>query len=273
MLRLLGRMPYYAVREGKSVGIYQTWKECQEQVSGYSGAKYKKFETEKEAQSYINHRDSTIHQTKKTTGFKLKSNVPIPRLQCLNPEGFPVDECKEKEHTKERKTKLIEPPRTANYRVKSYNDFPTAPVVYTDGCCLNNGKDKAVAGIGVWWAPGHPMNVGEYLDVENPTNNKAELSAAIRALQDAQRMNLTSLELRTDSIYLINCVTEWIEDWKKKGRLNPEHPKAVCNIGLIKELERLCNHLSVLWVHVRGHEGVYGNEEADKLSKAGASKK
>ena len=47
---------------------------------------------------------------------------------------------------------------------------------------------------------------------------------------------------------LLKGVTEWIEDWKKKGRLNPEHPKAVCNIGLIKELERLCNHLSVLWV-------------------------
>lgn len=44
---------YYAVRKGKTPGIYQTWKECEEQVRGYSGAEYKKFPTSKEAMNFM----------------------------------------------------------------------------------------------------------------------------------------------------------------------------------------------------------------------------
>ncbi len=47
-------MAYYAVKEGKEVGIYSTWAECEAQVKGYSGAKYKKFKTENEALEFIN---------------------------------------------------------------------------------------------------------------------------------------------------------------------------------------------------------------------------
>lgn len=44
---------YYAVKDGKEPGIYKTWKECEEQVKGHSGAIYKKFTTEKEAEDFI----------------------------------------------------------------------------------------------------------------------------------------------------------------------------------------------------------------------------
>lgn len=44
---------YYAVKKGKTPGIYGTWDECKEQVSGYSGAEYKKFNTESEALEFI----------------------------------------------------------------------------------------------------------------------------------------------------------------------------------------------------------------------------
>lgn len=46
-------MNYYAVKEGLNIGIYRTWDECKKQVQGYSGAKYKKFKTEKEALEFI----------------------------------------------------------------------------------------------------------------------------------------------------------------------------------------------------------------------------
>ena len=45
---------YYAVREGRNVGIYNTWEECEAQVKGYSGASYKKFNTYQEAENFIN---------------------------------------------------------------------------------------------------------------------------------------------------------------------------------------------------------------------------
>lgn len=45
---------YYAVREGKKIGVFKTWSECKEQVDGYSGAEYKKFKSYREALDFIN---------------------------------------------------------------------------------------------------------------------------------------------------------------------------------------------------------------------------
>lgn len=44
---------YYAVRKGKTPGIYKAWDECKAQVDGFSGAEYKSFKTEQEARDYI----------------------------------------------------------------------------------------------------------------------------------------------------------------------------------------------------------------------------
>ena len=44
---------YYAVREGKVPGIYETWAECEEQVKGYSGAEFKSFQNREDAKDYI----------------------------------------------------------------------------------------------------------------------------------------------------------------------------------------------------------------------------
>lgn len=46
-------MKYYAVRKGKKIGIYNTWDECKEMVSGYSSAEYKSFKTLEEAEEYM----------------------------------------------------------------------------------------------------------------------------------------------------------------------------------------------------------------------------
>lgn len=44
---------YYAVKAGRQVGIYQTWADCQKQVTGYSGAIFKSFSTLEEAEAFI----------------------------------------------------------------------------------------------------------------------------------------------------------------------------------------------------------------------------
>ena len=44
---------YYGVRKGRKIGIYTTWKECEENVKGYSGAEYKKFSTYEDALGFI----------------------------------------------------------------------------------------------------------------------------------------------------------------------------------------------------------------------------
>ena len=45
---------YYAVKVGKSVGIYNNWEDCKNQVTGFSGAIYKSFPTLEEAKNYLN---------------------------------------------------------------------------------------------------------------------------------------------------------------------------------------------------------------------------
>ncbi len=55
MLRRLVIMPapgFYAVAAGRSVGIYNSWAECEKQVKGFKGAKYKKFSTLAEAGAF-----------------------------------------------------------------------------------------------------------------------------------------------------------------------------------------------------------------------------
>lgn len=49
---------YYAVRQGRNVGIYTTWDECNAQVKGYSGAEFKKFESLEEAKAFLGQTDN-----------------------------------------------------------------------------------------------------------------------------------------------------------------------------------------------------------------------
>lgn len=57
---------YYAVRRGKKPGIYRTWSECKLQVDGFTGARYKSFQTESEAKAFLNGKDSYKKTTKTT---------------------------------------------------------------------------------------------------------------------------------------------------------------------------------------------------------------
>ena len=65
---------YYAVREGRSIGVYETWVECESQVRGYSGASYKKFSTYEEAVDFINSNDETCGEKDL---LKLKGNEMV----------------------------------------------------------------------------------------------------------------------------------------------------------------------------------------------------
>ncbi|MBU5311433.1 ribonuclease H family protein [Tissierella carlieri] len=65
---------YYAVRKGKTPGIYETWGKCEEQVKGYSGAEYKKFSTYEEALSFI---DGGNEEIKLLDKSQLKENEAI----------------------------------------------------------------------------------------------------------------------------------------------------------------------------------------------------
>lgn len=56
---------FYAVKLGRKIGVFTTWAECEQQVKGFSGARYKSFATKEEAEEFINDNDSSRKVIKK----------------------------------------------------------------------------------------------------------------------------------------------------------------------------------------------------------------
>ena len=80
-----------------------------------------------------------------------------------------------------------------------------------------------------------------------PTNQRAEMIAAIAAIQQAIKYNAGPLTIKTESKYVINCVTNWISNWKRNGWLTSKK-KPVENMQDIKLLDSLCSQHTVKWV-------------------------
>jgi len=147
--------------------------------------------------------------------------------------------------------------------------------VWTDGACPGNGHGGSVAGIGVFFGDGDARNVSRRFiphDGMRPTNQTAELSAAVDALRICmQQEGLQRVVLYSDSEYTIKCVTQWVNRWRKNGWKTAKN-RPVKNAPLIRQLWELayCNDrgVSVSFIHVKGHAGVYGNEQADALAVA-----
>lgn len=65
---------YYAVKEGREIGVYETWGECEAQVKGYSGAVYKKFPTYEEAENFVYNIERNVEEKDM---FSIKENEAI----------------------------------------------------------------------------------------------------------------------------------------------------------------------------------------------------
>lgn len=100
---------------------------------------------------------------------------------------------------------------------------------------------------------------------EHTTNNRMELTAAIKALAEVK--NKTEIELHTDSSYVINGITKWVYGWQKKGWKTNEK-EDVANRDLWKELIAVSVGKNIKWNYVGGHIGVPGNERCDEIATA-----
>jgi len=98
------------------------------------------------------------------------------------------------------------------------------------------------------------------------TNNRMELMAAIQALEALQRP--TTVTLHTDSKYLLDGITKWIQGWQRNG-WKTAAKKPVKNDDLWRRLTEAIRPHHVEWVWVKGHAGDPGNERADALARRG----
>ncbi len=95
----------------------------------------------------------------------------------------------------------------------------------------------------------------------NTTNNRMELTAAVRALEALNRP--CSAVVYTDSKYLQQGITSWLPGWKRKGW--KRKGGALKNVDLWQRLDELASVHTVCWKWVRGHSGNLYNERCDQL--------
>ena len=134
--------------------------------------------------------------------------------------------------------------------------------IYTDGACRGN------PGPGGWGAilvvDGHEKEIwgGE----AHTTNNRMELTAAIRGLEALKRR--CQVAVYTDSQYVRNGIREWLANWKQRGWKTADK-KPVKNQDLWEALDALVGGHDIEWHWVKGHAGHDGNERADRLANRG----
>ena len=134
--------------------------------------------------------------------------------------------------------------------------------IFTDGACRGN------PGPGGWGALLRCGDVekelfGGELDT---TNNRMELQAAIEGLKALSRP--CSVDLTTDSVYVRNGITTWLDGWKKKGWKTAAR-QPVKNVDLWQALDLENQRHEVRWHWVKGHSGHVENERADQLANRG----
>ncbi|XP_017293744.1 ribonuclease H1 isoform X1 [Kryptolebias marmoratus] len=257
---------YYAVRKGFKPGVYTSWDECKNQVDKFPAASFKKFGSEPDAWAFVRGEDPSavpVAQSAESDVSLLPKRgpepleyIPLGKKRCHSNEGAELQPKQRRKSSPENRD--------------GFTYMGDAVVVYTDGCCSANGRIGARAGIGVFWGHNHTLNVAERLQGRQ-TNQRAEIQAACRALEQAKENNIQKLVVYTDSMFTINGVTSWVKNWKLNGwRLKSGGP--VINKDDFVQLDGLNSELSVVWMHIPGHAGYCGNEEADQLSREGAAK-
>ena len=98
---------------------------------------------------------------------------------------------------------------------------------------------------------------------ENTTNNRMELTAAIRALGVLKEKS--KVIIYTDSKYVMNGITEWMNEWKENN-WKTASKKPVKNKDLWQRLDKACSLHIIEWCWVKGHSGHNENEHVDFLA-------
>jgi ribonuclease HI len=132
-------------------------------------------------------------------------------------------------------------------------------VIYTDGACSPNPGPGGWAALLKSGDQEKELTGGD----SQTTNNRMELTAAIRALDALKRR--CSVDLYTDSEYLKRGITEWLPGWRRRGWQRKDG--ILKNADLWQELDACIGRHAITWHWVRGHVGNKYNERVDCLAR------
>ena len=243
---------FYAVANGRSVGVFTNWTDCKHSVQGFSGAVFKKFDTNIDAEAFIaskslGENDSLEGNVGASRSFpsELRTHAKHCRRSLDLSQGVPVSVV-------------------VSLNLESHTDY----YVYTDGACSKNGMRGASAGIGVYFGEGDVRNISKRLPGKQ-TNNVAELTAIITAFPfiESDIRSGKRIGIVTDSEYSIKCASSYGERCAKKGWVDD-----IPNKELVRQIYTLYSREpNIRFIHVKAHTGQsdihsVGNHHADKLA-------
>ena len=139
--------------------------------------------------------------------------------------------------------------------------------IYTDGACVGNPGPGGWAAIVLFENKKKEIFGGEKLT----TNNRMELTAAIKALEycareEKKQLSLKDVKIFTDSVYVKEGITVWVNNWEKNNWKTADK-KNVKNVDLWKKLKSLTKSNQVEWYWIKSHSENPMNDLADELAK------
>lgn len=316
---------FYGVQSGRNPGVYTSWQDVLDQITGWKGPKHRGFKTRVEAERYVAEGqvpgyDTPVGTTesmepspkkaktikgKKGNGIKDENSPPLGIEQGeYEPGEAPLPE--DVEDGFDTSITLDHTTNGARYKTRHEREAITyeamrpmrdIPIrIYTDGSSLSNGRASAWGGVGVYFGPSDRRNISEPLEGVKQTNQRAELTAIVRALEVSPKDR--KIVIVSDSKYSIDCVTDWFHSWQRNNWVNSSK-KAVENKDLIQKILDMLEERIILnrprmdegediavsddkrayWDRgpggvrfewVKGHDKDEGNTAADHLAVAGA---
>jgi len=133
-------------------------------------------------------------------------------------------------------------------------------IAYTDGGCRGNPGVGAWAFVLIHRATGHALERADA--TAQTTSNRMELQAVLEAFSAVKRSRSRVL-LLSDSKYVINCGSQWLAGWKRRGWQRADGP--LKNVDLLQQLDLAVARHEIEWRWVPGHSGEAGNERVDGL--------
>ena len=132
----------------------------------------------------------------------------------------------------------------------------------TDGACSGNPGPGGWGGL-IIFEDNSELEIGG--SEQNTTNNRMELTAAIKTLEKLKTYKLKeNFKLRTDSKYVIDGYTKWITNWKRNG-WKTSSGKSVQNLDLWQKIDQLRIN-GLVMEYVKGHSGDKQNDRVDKIA-------
>jgi len=212
---------------GRRTGVFRTWAECQAQVTGYEGAKFKSFKTQPEA----------------AAAFKAGASASVPSSGKASTTP-----------SKPRVNKGAYPSHEAALA-------DGRSVIYSDGGCDPN---PGPGGYGVVLLGTDGSRSEASGGFRETTNNRMELMGWIEGLRLIPLR--TKVAIFSDSKYVGDMYAKgYAHGWRDRG-WKTASKKPAANVDLWTQLLKLTDERDVVFTHVYGHTGVEENERCDVLT-------